>query len=218
MEKARFHYMLYNCLPKAEDEYMMNAKEFLYRIYGYRRGCRTEPGTPEYDPHGLLFANTGDHKVDEARGLDATVAPGWWKRIPRPIDLPRWLTQTDLDIITEQYLDSGFRGALSWYRAANRNFELMKELLKPEVGGHGDKVMPPSLFVMGDDDNLVQFYGGKQKIQERLKGSLINMVQEPIFVPDCGHWIQQEKSELVNDILLTFLMKVTPKSGSLSKL
>ena len=218
MEKAQFHYMLYNCLPKAEEEYGRNTKEFHYRIYGYRIGCPTEPGTPEYGPQDPLFPSTGDLNVDATRTLDATAAPGWWTRIPRPMVLPTWLTQRDLDIITEQYLDSGFLGGLSWYRAADRNFELMKELLNPEVGGLSDKVLPPSLFLMGEDDNLVEFYGGKQKIRERLKVSLSNMVQEPIFVPDCGHWIQQEKPQLVNDFIFKFLTLVTAPLASLSKL
>lgn len=218
MEKARFHYMLYNCLPKAEDEYGRNAKEFLYRIYGYRIGCQTETGTPEYGPQDPLFPLTGDPKVDATRTLDATAAPGWWKRIPRPTVLPAWLTQRDLDTITDQYLDCGFLGGLSWYRAANRNFELMKELLTPEVGGRSDKVLPPSLFLMGEDDNLVEFYGGKQNIRERVMSSLLNMVQEPIFVPDCGHWIQQEKPQLVNDALVKFLTVVTAPVSWRSKL
>jgi pimeloyl-ACP methyl ester carboxylesterase len=218
LEEARFHYMLYNCLPKVEDEYRKNAKEFLYRIYGYRRGCQAEAGTPEYDPDGLLFPPTGDPKVDQTRALDAAGAPGWWKRIPRPLDLPRWITPLDLEIITAQYLDSGFRGALSWYRAADRNFELMKELLKPENGGCGDKVLPPSLFLVGEEDNLIQFYGGKPRITERLQASLLTLVREPIFVPRCGHWIQQEQPQLVNAVLLKFLTTVKSPLVSLSKL
>jgi len=217
-EKALFHYILYHCLPKAEDEYGRNTKEFFYRLYGYRRGCQTEPGTPEYEPRGLLFPPSGNPHIDRTRTLDATAAPGFWRRIPRPVDLPAWFTQSDLDFMTEQYRESGFLGGLSWYRAANLSFEMMKDRLDPRVGGSGDKVQPPSLFLIGEDDKLVKFFGGKRNIQQKLAQNLPNMVQEPIFVPDCGHWIQQEQSQLVNAVLLKFLATVTSPPKLLSML
>jgi pimeloyl-ACP methyl ester carboxylesterase len=214
IERAKFHYILHHCLPKCEEEYAKNTESFLYRVYAYRKRCKVEPGTPECDPRGLMFPPTGDVNFDRTRTLDATSSPGWWNRIPCPVDLPSWLTREDLEYIVGEFKRSGFLGGISWYRAADMNFKLMRDLLKSENGGHGDKVLPPSMFLIGDDDALVKFYGGKNKVQERLKESLLFMIRDPIFVPGCGHWIQQEEAQLVNDALLDFLDRVTTNRRS----
>jgi pimeloyl-ACP methyl ester carboxylesterase len=215
VESTTFHYILHHCLPRCEEEYQKNAESFLYRVYAYRKGCQIQPGTPEYDPHGLMFPPTGDVNFDRTRTLDATSSPGWWKRIPCPVDLPPWLTKEDLNYIIGEFKRSGFLGGVSWYRAADMNFELMRDLLKSENGGHGDKVLPPSMFLIGDDDALVNFYGGKKKVQEHLKENLPFIIRDPIFVPNCGHWIQQEEAQFVNDALLEFLDHVTTRRSKL---
>ena len=209
VERAKFHYMLHHCLHKCDEEYAKNVETFLYRVYAYRKGCKVRPGTPEYDPRGLMFPLTGDAYLDRTRILDATSSPGLWHRIPCPVDLPHWLTRDDLSYIIEEFRKSGFLGAVSWYRAADKSFELMRDLLKTENGGPGDNVLPPSMFLMGEDDDLVQFYGGKQKVQKKLTENLAFLVREPIFVPHCGHWIQLQEPQLVNDALLGFCAHVT---------
>lgn len=217
LARAKFHYMLYHCLPRAHEEYDKNCEEFLYRMYAYQPGCQTVPGTPEYDLDGLMFPPSGNPTFDQVRVLDATAAIGLWKRIPRPTDLPAWMTAKDLNIFKEQYMNSGFRGGLLWYQAANLNFELMKELVKIDNGGHGDKILPPAMFLTGEDDDLVKFYGGPQKIEARLKKYLPNIIlsSEPIFIPDCGHWIQQEKPEMVNRALMDFLARISVRTTSI---
>lgn len=211
LERTKFHYILHHCLERCDEEYAKNTEEFLYRIYSYRKGCRIQSGTPERDPRGLMFPPTGDRESDSTRTLDATSSPGWWTRIPRPLDLPPWLTREDLDYFIGEFKRSGFLGGISWYRAAGMNFDLMRDLLKPENGGNGDKVLPPSMFLIGDDDALVKFYGGGNKVMERLKENLPSLMRDPIFVPRCGHWIQQQEAQLVNDALSEFLDSVTGK-------
>ena len=205
VELARFHYMLYHCLPRCEEQYNNNTQEFLYRLYGYRKGCRIEPGTPEYPMTGLMFPPTGNKESDQSRTLDATAAPGWWKRMPRPVDLPPWFTQQDLDYIVEEFRRSGFLGGISWYRAADKNFDLMKEILNPKNGGHGEQITVPSVFMIGEHDAVLAFHGGKFKVQQRLRKYMPALIRDPIFVPNCGHWIQQEASTLVNEVLIDFL-------------
>ncbi len=213
IEKTRFHYILHHCLPRCEEEYDKDVEDVLYRMYGYRKGCRIQPGTPENDANGLMFPSTGNDEFDRARILDATAAPGWWKRVPRPVDLPQWFTQKDLDYIVQEYKRSGFLGGLSWYRAADRSFEFMKHLSKSENGGHGEKIKVPSVFIMGENDALVELYGGKTKIENRLREYLPGMIGDPTFVSDCGHWIQQEAALLVNNVLVEFLECVTKIRG-----
>mgnify|MGYP000538639343 CR=1 FL=1 len=67
-----------------------------------------------------------------------------------------------------------------------------------------DKIQPPSLFLTGEEDGVVKLYGGKRRVIERLKANLPSLTREPIFLKDCGHWIQQEYPSVVNDALLQF--------------
>ena len=213
VEQARFHYILHHCLPRCDEEYNKNTDEFLYRIYGYRKGCSIQPGTPKYPTKGLMFPPTGNQEIDKSRTLDATAAPGLWERIPRPVDLPPWFTQKDLNYIVGEFQQSGFLGGLCWYKAAGKNFDMMKELLHPKNGGHGEQITVPSVFLIGEDDAVLDFHGGKAKVQRSLRKYMPALIRDPIFVPNCGHWIQQEASTLVNDVLFDFLESVLLKSG-----
>ena len=205
MKKARFHYMLHHCLPYAEQEYDKHRDEFLYRVYAYSKGCSIQNGTPEHDIHGLMFPHAAT--ISKTQPLDATTAPGWWTRMPRPTSLPSWLTQTDLEYYQNEFRRSGFYGALCWYRAADLNFTLMKELL--EDGG--DRVLPPALFLTGEYDMVNKLYGkNNQQVADRVQANVPNLIREPIFVQDCGHWIQQEKPQKVNEALQDFLETIHP--------
>ena len=205
LEKVRFHYILHHNLPRAEEVYDRNCREALYRLYGYCKGCETEEGTPEYDRNGLMFPSTGIIEKDRSRALDATAAPGMWLRRPRPKQLPSWFTQQDLDYYVGEFERAGFLGALRWYQAFDINYEMMNHLLSQKDGSITDTVKSPAMFMIGDDDSVLQMFGGQGNLLAKLKLNVPNLVREPIFVKDCGHWIQQEVPELVNDILLEVL-------------
>ena len=209
-QKAKFHYMLHHCLPGCAKEYDRNARDFLFRMYGFEKGCEFEQGTPEYDVHGLMFPPTGNARHDATRELDARAAPGLWQRIPRPKVLPHWINKADLEYYIQEFERAGFHGGLCWYRAMDRNFELIKSALR----NSSDKIFQPSLFLIGDNDGLVKMYGGKQKIVERVKANVLGLTREPIFLKGCGHWIQQEKAQEVNFILLHFLNEVMANLAS----
>ncbi|KAG7364616.1 alpha/beta fold family hydrolase [Nitzschia inconspicua] len=206
--KCLFHYMLHHCLAKSTEEYDKNGREFLYRIYTNRKGCETVQGTPEYDIHGNMFDTTGRKTLDEIDVLDATVAPGMWKRLPRAKTLPNWLKEEDPEYLTKEYEQAGFHGGLSWYRAMKLNFEAVNAALRRSDGSLDDKISPPSLFIIGEDDSLVDLYGGRDKIIHRLNGNMTSMTRKPIFIKDVGHWIQVEAKDAVNEALLQFLEDV----------
>ena len=81
----------------------------------------------------------------------------------------------------------------------------MKRLLSQKDGSIADTVQPPAMFLIGEDDSVLRMFGGREKLLVKLKEHVPNLVREPIFVKDCGHWIQQEASELVNGVLLEVL-------------
>ena len=111
-----------------------------------------------------------------------------------PEILPPWLTEADVDFYTEEFKRTGFRGALNWYRNIDRNWEVTPFL-------SGAKIRQPSLFAAGEFDAVVTLYRkGFDSLEETMPG-----LRKKVVVPGAGHWIQQERPNEVNDLLIEFL-------------
>ena len=117
-----------------------------------------------------------------------------------PIPLPPWLSEADVDFYAGEFLRSGFRGPLNYYRNVDRNWELMAAFTDV-------KVTVPALYVAGDHDMVLAAPG----TAEHLK----NLKQ---FVPDlrniqmlagCGHWTQQERPDEVSAAIIDFARNLT---------
>ena len=111
-----------------------------------------------------------------------------------PETLPAWLTEADLEFCTEEFKRTGFRGGLNWYRNLDRNWELTPFL-------SGAKIRQPSLFVAGEFDPVVTIY---QQAFDSLEETMPGLTKK-VLVPGAGHWIQQERPNEVNDLLIEFL-------------
>jgi pimeloyl-ACP methyl ester carboxylesterase len=111
-----------------------------------------------------------------------------------PKTLPAWLTEADLEFCTQEFKRTGFRGGLNWYRNLDRNWELT-----PFLGGA--KIRQPSLFVAGEFDPVVTIY---QQAFDSLEETMPGLTKK-VLVPGAGHWIQQERPNEVNDLLIEFL-------------
>jgi pimeloyl-ACP methyl ester carboxylesterase len=111
-----------------------------------------------------------------------------------PETLPAWLTEADLDFYTQEFKRTGFRGGLNWYRNIDRNWELTPFL-------SGATIRQPSLFVAGESDAVVTMYRQAfDSLEETMPG-----LRKKVLVPGAGHWIQQERPNEVNDLLMEFL-------------
>jgi pimeloyl-ACP methyl ester carboxylesterase len=244
--RGKFHYILHHCLDESHTMYDENCHEFLYRIYGYRPGCQVEDGTPEYDINGPMFVFDKERQEEEEevdtstpdiqgpeilKKLDAHDAPGLWKRIPRPTNLPSWFTVDDLEYICREYERSGFYGGLCWYRALRQKFHLMKQELQALRNDQrqyqqkdkrktepkrtttttvqlDDTIYQPSMFIMGKNDYLMKLYGGEDEIRSRIRSSMVHLLEKPIFVDGAGHWVQIEAHKDVNTAIHRFLNHV----------
>jgi pimeloyl-ACP methyl ester carboxylesterase len=113
-----------------------------------------------------------------------------------PAALPAWLTEADLDFFAGEFVRTGFRGGLSWYRNIDRNWEL----LAPFAGA---RVTVPALYVAGDRDLVVAFRGMDQLIPSLSK--FIPRLRRTLMLPGCGHWTQQERPEEVSAAMIDFL-------------
>jgi pimeloyl-ACP methyl ester carboxylesterase len=111
-----------------------------------------------------------------------------------PEKLPAWLTEADLDFNTEEFKRTGFRGALNWYRNIDRMWELTPFL-------SGAKIRQPSLFIAGEFDAVITMYRQAfDSLEETMPG-----LRKKVLLPGSGHWIQQERPNEVNDLLIEFL-------------
>ena len=111
-----------------------------------------------------------------------------------PDTLPQWLTEEDLESFAKEFKASGFRGGLNWYRNIDQNWSQTAFLSEA-------KLPQPSLFVAGEEDAVITMY---REGYDNLEQVMPNLTKK-ILLPGAGHWIQQERSQAVNDLLIEFL-------------
>ncbi|XVV15014.1 alpha/beta fold hydrolase [Actinoplanes sp. CA-131856] len=109
--------------------------------------------------------------------------------------MPGWLTREDLEIYAAQFA-GGFSGAFNWYRNLDRNWELTGAF-------DGVRLPMPAQFITGDLDTVLAFHGIRDHVMTLPRQH--HHFAEPIILPGCGHWIQQERPREVTELLLAFL-------------
>ncbi|TNM49522.1 alpha/beta hydrolase [Nocardioides albidus] len=148
---------------------------------------------------GMYFTASGEgvRAAKEAGlGPSALIAPGgrMQDRFVRPDELPAWLTEDDLDFYVGEFERSGFSGPLNRYRNVDRDWEDLS------VWGY-HPIQVPALFVGGSLDGPTRW--GSRSI-DRFDRTLPRLTRSEIL-PGCGHWVQQERPDEVNALLLEFL-------------
>jgi pimeloyl-ACP methyl ester carboxylesterase len=111
-----------------------------------------------------------------------------------PDALPAWLDENDLDTYTREFEYSGFFGPLSRYRNVDRDFDDLSAFA-------GTPIRQPSLFIGGSKDGPTIW--GAPAI-ERFETTLPRLYRSEIL-PGAGHWIQQERGDATNALLIEFL-------------
>ncbi len=144
----------------------------------------------------LLFSASGD-----GPGGVPVVPPGGGLLdvCADPPALPGWLTAADIDAFTAQYAESGFAGPLSWYRNLDRNWELTSAWQHAPV-------LVPALYMAGDRDLVVSLPGARQMIP-RLR-EFAPELRDPVLLPACGHWTQQERPAEVSAAMISFVREL----------
>jgi pimeloyl-ACP methyl ester carboxylesterase len=94
---------------------------------------------------------------------------------------------------------TGFHGALNYYRAAERYFDL-------SAAFKGAKITQPSFFITGKLDGLRELY---PLTEDQLRLGLPGLVGS-LELDHIGHWVQHEASAEISDQLVKFLRKVIP--------
>lgn len=151
---------------------------------------------------GIYFTSSGEG-VRAAKaadlGLAVNIPPGarMRDRFVKPEQPPAWLSEGDLDFYVAEFSRSGFAGPLNRYRNVDRDWQDLSVF-------RGRPIEVPALFVGGELDGPTRW--GSRAI-ERFPRTLPRLHRCEIL-PGCGHWVQQERPEEVNALLLEFLAAV----------
>src|SRR3984893_6278765 len=162
-----------------------------------------EPGVAETeferDPRAalrrVLYSISGDAPL-ETRELSLHPGEGWLANTLDPERLPAWLTDADLDHMAAEFSRTGFRGGLNWYRNLDRNWELTA----PWAGA---LIHQPALFIAGSEDPVISSGSGAAAVQA-LPVTVPGLTRT-LLIDGAGHFIQQERPQLVNEALVQFL-------------
>lgn len=120
-------------------------------------------------------------------------------RLPRLDHDLDWLPPADLEVYVAAFEQSGITGGLNRYRNLDRDAEDFAFM-------HGCPLRAPTLYIGGDRDGPTIWganaIGRFSETVPDLRGSHI--------LEGCGHWMQQERPDVVNELLLGFLAEVRP--------
>ena len=144
---------------------------------------------------GIYAALSADTTPAPGRPAPTFVTRGGTMRDRFPADgLPAWLTEADLDHYAGEFERTGFTGALNRYRNMDRDWE--------ELAGHqGAPLTQPSLFIGGAQDASS---ASVSRAIDAHATTLPGLVSSKLL-DDCGHWIQQERPQEVNELLISWL-------------
>ena len=150
------------------------------------------------DPRGILsrLYLTGATRLPPEVTDPLRAAGGWIPRMGEPTNYPSWISSEEMDYYVGEFIRRGFRGGINYYRNFQRNWEMTPEL-------RGEPVPQPAMFIAGDGDPVIA--GATESV---LAAGMSRAVTDPRGVhvlSGAGHWVQQQRPEEVNRLLLEFL-------------
>ncbi len=152
----------------------------------------------EADPEATLRRVWYSLSGDGPGGVATVLSPGagFLDNTVEPETLPAWLKAEEIAEVAAEFRRTGFRGGLNWYR----HLRLTTELLAP---WRGCVIQQPSMFIAGTRDDVMHFPGmadNVKRLAEVLPG-----LRGTHLLEGAGHWIQRERAQEVNALLLEFL-------------
>jgi len=204
LRPAKKHYQLY-LSGKSANNNIMNCSQ------GISKFLRSYYYFKSYDfdgnkPHKLKNYSTKELKkmpeyyiMKNNLGISQTVS----KYMPSKAYVKEcaWLTEKDLNIFSNSFKNTSFKGPLSWYGMMLDEKE-KQQILDLNLSR---KIFIPALFVAGEAD-----WGIFQK-----PGDLIKMEKEFFnnyygtkIIKKAGHWVQQEKPKETFKVINSFYKKI----------
>ncbi|NEB94868.1 alpha/beta fold hydrolase [Streptomyces bauhiniae] len=111
--------------------------------------------------------------------------------------LPAWLSEEDLDVYAAEFERTGLTGALNRYRNMDRDWE--------DLASHrGAPINQPALFVGGALDASTTWMADAIAAYP----TTLPALSASHLLDDCGHWVQQERPDEVNSLLIDWLATI----------
>jgi pimeloyl-ACP methyl ester carboxylesterase len=145
----------------------------------------------------MLYSASGDAPPEKKWRLLFDRSETFLDSLSEPEQLPSWLSEQDLDYLTQEFERTGFRGGLARYRNLDRDWQLTSFL-------SGANLQQPALFIGGEFDIAAMM---NRDIINQLEATMPNL-RKQVLLPNTGHWIQQERPTEVNQLLIEFLQSV----------
>jgi pimeloyl-ACP methyl ester carboxylesterase len=99
-----------------------------------------------------------------------------------------------LEFFAGEFKRAGFRGGVNWYRNLDLNWELTGFL-------DGAKLRQPSMLATGEHDPVIAMLGGDAAPIVKMS---MPACRTMTIIPGAGHWIQQERPQQINQLLVDF--------------
>ena len=125
------------------------------------------------------------------------------KYSPTKIEVAKcaWLNEVDLAYYVKNYLNSGVKKPLSWYKVMLSKKEKSR-IIKLNLP---KSINVPAIFISGSAD-----WGMYQKPGdlEKMENVFLKNYYGRFIIKQAGHWVQQEQPNKTFDLILKFLKKL----------
>ncbi|XP_073066180.1 epoxide hydrolase 1 [Primulina eburnea] len=118
----------------------------------------------------------------------------------KPISMPSWLSEEDVQYYASKFDQTGFTGGLNYYRAMDLNWELTAPWT-------GVQIKVPVKFIVGDLDITYNTPGVKEYIHGGGFKRNVPFLQELVIMEGVAHFINQEKPEETSEHIYSFINK-----------
>jgi pimeloyl-ACP methyl ester carboxylesterase len=183
LDRPRKHYQWYYATPQANDD-MMRCRQGVHaflRAY-YHHKSADWPGNRPARLKAWTASELAQMPTYYIMDLERACA---------------WLPDHELRVYSDEYIRTGFQGGLQWYRCrtqgtGHRELQVF----------HGRTIDIPFMFVAGACDwGVYQAPGAIERMQDHACTDMRGFH----LLEGAGHWVQQEQSGKVADLLLTFI-------------
>ena len=179
-------------MPPIETMKFLFKDIFFYMLYFQKVGLVEKE--LELDMKKSLLAiygsiSSGENKIETFEPVPFSKDMTFLKSLGEGHAFPYFMSQNDFDFYVTEFSSHGMRGPINWYRNIDRNWEITKDT-------HAKKISTPTCFITGANDPVGKWAPINKSLYENLEGNH--------SINDCGHWVQQEKPDQVNEILLEF--------------
>lgn len=204
LPRPRKHYVSYYATREANSD-MLTAEQGLHdvlRAYFHQKSGDWADNTPhplaEWTAEVIAELPTY-YVMDLHRTMPETVA----EHMPDADQIAsnEWLPDDVLAYYTQEFARTGFQGGLNGYRLAR---SALQAAINREVFS-GLTIDVPAAFISGAMDwGVFQIPGAL----DRLQTEFCTQMTDVHLVEGAGHWVAQEKPDVVSDLILDFLSRV----------